>query len=63
MGVADRVNLGLIPSAEMSYATACKALKPEAGGILHVHGNAIDADDNEEVNRTAGPIPPEIAFS
>ncbi|KAL0267197.1 UNVERIFIED_CONTAM: hypothetical protein PYX00_009542 [Menopon gallinae] len=37
-GVADRVNLGLIPSSEISWRTACEALKP-TGGTLHVHGN------------------------
>ncbi|GBN66174.1 tRNA wybutosine-synthesizing protein 2 [Araneus ventricosus] len=36
--VADRVNLGLIPSSERGWETACKALKL-SGGILHVHGN------------------------
>ncbi|GFS41009.1 tRNA wybutosine-synthesizing protein 2 homolog [Trichonephila inaurata madagascariensis] len=36
--VADRVNLGLIPSCERGWETACKALKP-CGGILHIHGN------------------------
>lgn len=33
------MNLGLIPSSEGSWDTACAALKPEVGGILHVHGN------------------------
>lgn len=37
--VADRVNLGLIPTAEMAYETACLALRRESGGILHVHHN------------------------
>ena len=50
MGVADRVNLGLIPSAEMSYGAACRALRPDTGGVLHVHGNVADADDEEEDN-------------
>ena len=39
MGVADRVNLGLIPSSEMSWYTACNAPKPRSGGWLHVHTN------------------------
>lgn len=38
VGVADRVNLGLIPSSEMGWKTACFALNPRTGGILHVHG-------------------------
>lgn len=37
-GVADRVNLGLIPSSEQGWKTACFALK-ESGGILHIHSN------------------------
>jgi len=36
--VADRVNLGLIPSSKDSWKTACEALK-DSGGILHIHGN------------------------
>lgn len=37
-GVADRVNLGLIPSSEDSWPVACRLLKP-TGGVLHVHSN------------------------
>jgi len=36
--VADRVNLGLIPTSEISWKTAILALKP-SGGVLHVHQN------------------------
>lgn len=36
-GVADRVNLGLIPSSKDGWLTACKALKPNSGGLLHIH--------------------------
>merc|ERR1719195_193466 len=36
--VADRVNLGLIPQSEISWRTACQALR-QTGGVLHVHGN------------------------
>lgn len=32
------MNLGLIPSSEAGWKTACRALKPQ-GGILHIHGN------------------------
>ena len=38
-GVADRVNLGLIPTSEGSWPTACAALKPQSGGWLHIHAN------------------------
>lgn len=37
--IADRVNLGLIPSSEPGWKTACAALKSDTGGILHIHGN------------------------
>ena len=37
-GVADRVNLGLIPSSEAAWETALRVLKP-SGGWLHVHEN------------------------
>ena len=33
------MNLGLIPSSEESWETACAALRCERGGILHIHGN------------------------
>ena len=38
-GVADRVNLGLIPSSQKGWPIACTALKPQSGGILHIHEN------------------------
>jgi tRNA wybutosine-synthesizing protein 2 len=38
-GVADHVNLGLIPSSEDGWRGACGALKRRTGGMLHVHGN------------------------
>ena len=37
--VADRVNLGLIPSSELSWETACHALRNETGGVMHIHTN------------------------
>ena len=42
-GVADRIILGLLPSAEDGYALAMAALKP-AGGVLHVHGVAASGN-------------------
>lgn len=50
VGVADRVLLGLLPHAEMSWETALKALKPE-GGILHVHSNVNSGEEEEWMNR------------
>ena len=37
--VADRVNVGLIPSSEEGWPSACAALKHSTGGWLHIHGN------------------------
>jgi tRNA wybutosine-synthesizing protein 3 len=37
--IADRVLLGLLPTAEESYNVALKCLKEE-GGVLHIHGLA-----------------------
>ena len=37
--IADRVLLGLLPTAEESYNVALKCLK-EKGGVLHIHGLA-----------------------
>ena len=39
--------LGLIPSSEEGWATACACLKPDNGGWLYVHGNV-----------TSSPLPP-----
>lgn len=33
------MNLGLIPSSEAGWVTACAALRIDSGGILHVHAN------------------------
>ncbi|XP_004697456.1 tRNA wybutosine-synthesizing protein 2 homolog [Echinops telfairi] len=37
--IADRVNLGLIPSSEAGWPAACQVLRQDAGGILHIHQN------------------------
>uniref|UniRef100_A0A8C3RAH9 tRNA wybutosine-synthesizing protein 2 homolog n=1 Tax=Cyanoderma ruficeps TaxID=181631 RepID=A0A8C3RAH9_9PASS len=37
--VADRVNLGLIPSSEEGWPAACRVLKKDTGGVLHIHHN------------------------
>ncbi len=50
VGVADRVNLGLIPSSERGWAVACAALKPDSGGVLHVHGNVTAHGKFEQKN-------------
>tara|TARA_A100001015_G_scaffold194510_1_gene216830 strand:+ start:1640 stop:3112 length:1473 start_codon:yes stop_codon:yes gene_type:complete len=38
-GVADRVNMGLIPTSRGSWRVGLRALRPERGGWLHVHEN------------------------
>ena len=35
--------LGLIPSSEEGWATACACLKPDNGGWLYVHGNVTSS--------------------
>ncbi|KAI3351600.1 hypothetical protein L3Q82_020439, partial [Scortum barcoo] len=37
--IADRVNLGLIPSSEDGWPVACHLLKRTTGGVLHIHQN------------------------
>ncbi|XP_052017328.1 tRNA wybutosine-synthesizing protein 2 homolog [Apodemus sylvaticus] len=37
--IADRVNLGLIPSSEEGWPIACQVLRKDVGGILHIHQN------------------------
>jgi tRNA G37 N-methylase Trm5 len=44
-GIADRVLLGLLPSAEKFYHTALNCLKKN-GGVLHLHG--LSPSDNHE---------------
>ncbi|OWM83448.1 hypothetical protein CDL15_Pgr012929 [Punica granatum] len=54
-GVADRVCLGLLPSSEGSWVTAVRVLRKE-GGMLHVHGNVKDSDENTWVEHVANSI-------
>ena len=42
-GIADRVNLGLIPSSEEGWPLAVAALRSK-GGWVHVHDNVKDCD-------------------
>lgn len=50
---ADRVNLGLIPSSEPSWPTACRALRVNSGGMLHIHGNVDIGANGKEQQRQA----------
>uniref|UniRef100_A0A8C0EM93 tRNA(Phe) (4-demethylwyosine(37)-C(7)) aminocarboxypropyltransferase n=1 Tax=Bubo bubo TaxID=30461 RepID=A0A8C0EM93_BUBBB len=49
--VADRVNLGLIPSSEEGWPVACRVLKKDTGGVLHIHHN---------VETLPTPAPPQL---
>ena len=46
--VANRVNLGLIPSCEEFYETACNALV-KSGGILYIHKNVTTSGPNQDM--------------
>ncbi|XP_069027959.1 tRNA wybutosine-synthesizing protein 2 homolog isoform X1 [Embiotoca jacksoni] len=48
--VADRVNLGLIPSSEDGWLVACRLLKRTTGGILHIHQNVTSPSQNTAAN-------------
>ncbi|XP_026878372.2 tRNA wybutosine-synthesizing protein 2 homolog [Electrophorus electricus] len=37
--LADRVNLGLLPSSEEGWPVACRLLRRDVGGIMHIHHN------------------------
>lgn len=52
--VCDHVNLGLIPSSEASWRTACAALKKSTGGVLHIHGNVDTKGPGSGVTSTSG---------
>lgn len=53
--VADRVNLGLIPTSSLSWQTACEALNQERGGFLHIHENVdTGAKPTQGVDSVAG---------
>ncbi|XP_054453913.1 tRNA wybutosine-synthesizing protein 2 homolog isoform X2 [Anoplopoma fimbria] len=55
--IADRVNLGLIPSSEDGWLVACRLLKRTTGGILHIHQNVTSALPNtisDATQRTSG---------
>ncbi|KAK6190878.1 hypothetical protein SNE40_002651 [Patella caerulea] len=51
--IADRVNLGLIPSSESGWPVACAALKRKTGGFLHIHSNVTS--NKSERNKINGP--------
>ncbi len=63
-GVADRVFLGLLPSAEEGLEAALRVLK-QNGGTLHVHGLAPTSDHSswsEEIESSVSSIRPDSAI-
>jgi tRNA G37 N-methylase Trm5 len=55
VGLAHRVNLGLLPSSEEGWPIAVRALREE-GGWLHVHGNVLDEAREAWVERVRATI-------
>ena len=49
-GIADRVNLGLLPSSEEGWPIAVRLLN-EQGGWLHVHANLVESGVPQWVER------------
>ncbi|EDO48137.1 predicted protein [Nematostella vectensis] len=56
-GIADHVNLGLIPSSEFAWPVACRSLRSDVGGWLHIHGN-ISSADSKNSHLDGLPFPP-----
>jgi tRNA wybutosine-synthesizing protein 2 len=60
----------LIPSSELSWPTACQALKKDTGGYLHIHGNVdsspnntISTEDNKAIQGNKKHLPEWIKWS
>ncbi|KAL3044627.1 hypothetical protein OYC64_013005 [Pagothenia borchgrevinki] len=51
--IADKVNLGLIPSSEDGWPVSCRLLKRTTGGLLHIH-NVTSALPNTAINDASG---------
>lgn len=65
--IADRVNLGLIPSSEEGWPIACQVLRKDAGGILHIHQNVesfpgknLQPPGSSEMEKEHWPYPQQI---
>eukprot|EP01147_Barroeca_monosierra_P003674 gene3674-8338_t len=53
-GIADRINLGLIPTSRASWNVAVNTLNKEKGGWLHIHENVTCPDkDRKHAHSTA----------
>lgn len=60
--MADRVNLGLIPTSEGGWPVACRVLRKDVGGILHIHqnvesfpGKALQPEQDHQLPASKGP--------
>ena len=49
--VADRVNLGLIPTSEKGWPVAIRCLRKDTGGWLHIHENVTEGTEPELISR------------
>nr|XP_044599689.1 tRNA wybutosine-synthesizing protein 2 homolog [Equus asinus] len=65
--IADRVNLGLIPSSEEGWPIACQVLRQDTGGILHIHQNVesfpgknLQSPGSSEMEKEVWPYPQHI---
>ena len=56
-GIADRVNLGLVPSSREGWPVACAALKPLTGGVLHIHHNVNTKPPTESCDQHLSSTP------
>ncbi|XP_016407881.1 tRNA wybutosine-synthesizing protein 2 homolog [Sinocyclocheilus rhinocerous] len=51
--LSDRVNLGLIPSSEEGWPVACRLLKRDTGGMLHIHQNVTTPLHHEPLEHSS----------
>ncbi|XP_048215242.1 tRNA wybutosine-synthesizing protein 2 homolog [Perognathus longimembris pacificus] len=65
--IADRVNLGLIPSSEEGWQVACQMLRQDTGGVLHIHQNVesfpgknLQPQRNNQMEKEHRPYPQQI---
>ncbi|KAM3613326.1 uncharacterized protein V6R79_024241 [Siganus canaliculatus] len=59
--IADRVNLGLIPSSEEGWPVACRLLRRRTGGILHIHQNVTSPFTNTSVVPATDDVTPRVS--
>ena len=55
-GIAQRVNLGLLPDSVKGYRLGLDCLNKATGGVLHVHGNCLSKLREEWGKKTAKEI-------